>query len=131
MRVQITTSGPVFQTDQVAVAHEFDGIGAVPARHGSVELLDEPAVVAVFVRVSGHLLLTSSHSGRIQVQVRVQVTATRDAVLQCQQRTITHLCDFKTKMTIHQLNELELNTYLAEYWRCEGSFLPNASGRRS
>lgn len=69
MRVQISASWTVFQSDQVAVSDEFDGVGAVPERHRFVELLDEPAVVSVLVRVSGYLLLLSPDTGRIQVHV--------------------------------------------------------------
>lgn len=93
MRVQIAPRWTVFQPDEVAVADEFNGIGAVPKGYRLVELFHEPPIVSVFVRVSGHLLLFGSDAGRIQVHVRVQVTAAGHAVLQSQKRTVSDLCN--------------------------------------
>ena len=84
MAVKVTSSGSVLQSDQISVMHQFDGIGAVPFRSGFVEFLDEPTIVAIFVAVGGDLLLFGSHSFRVQVQMRVQISSTGDAVFQSQ-----------------------------------------------
>ena len=62
MRVQVSPSRTVFETNQVSVAHELDWIGALPTDDRFVEFLDKPLVVAVFVRVGRHLLLLGTDS---------------------------------------------------------------------
>lgn len=61
----------MFQSDEIAVANQFDRIGAIPERSGLVEFLDEPAVVAVLVGISRHLLLLSSNTSRIEMHMRM------------------------------------------------------------
>ena len=67
MAVKVTSSRFVLQSDQVSVVYQFDGIGTVPFGSGSVKFLDEPTIVAVFVTISGDLLLFGTHSFRIQM----------------------------------------------------------------
>ena len=88
--VKMTSSGSVLQSDQISVVQQLDGIGAVPFGSSLVEFLDEPAIVAVFVAVSGDLLLLGAHSFRIQMQMRVQISSAGDAVFQRQQRAVCH-----------------------------------------
>ena len=55
VRVEVAARRPVLEADQVAVAHQLDGIARVPAGRRLVELFDEPPVVAVLVRVGRDL----------------------------------------------------------------------------
>ena len=62
MTVQITSGGTMFQPDQVSIPHKLNRVGAVPQKYWLVEFLYKPAIVAIFVRIRGDLLLLGTDS---------------------------------------------------------------------
>lgn len=92
MGMQIASSRTMLQSNQIAIAHKLNGIRAVPQWCWLIELLDEPPVVTVFMRISRDLLLLSANSGWVEMHMRMQITTTSDTVFQSQQRSVRHLC---------------------------------------
>ena len=91
MGVKKTCGGFMVQSDQISIAHQLDGIGAVPFGSRFVEFLNKPTIVAIFVAVSGYLLLFGTHSFRIQMQMGMQISSTDNIVSQRQQSSIPHI----------------------------------------
>lgn len=78
VRVQIASGHCVLQPNEVTVAHDHRLIFQV---HLLVELFDHPPVVAVLVRVGGHLLLTGADALRVEMPMGMQVAAADVVVL--------------------------------------------------
>ena len=91
MRVEKASGGPVFQSDQISIAHELDGVGAVPFGSWLVEFLNEPSIVAIFDLVGRYLLLSGTHSFRIQMQMGMQKSSGDDVVSQPQQSPVSYI----------------------------------------
>ena len=96
MGVDVPLGHGVFQPDQISVPQKLDLRQLLPllGEHGDVllvPLLDPELVVLVLVGVRGHLLLLGTHPLGIEMEMGVEVPASRPVVLEGDEGSVRDL----------------------------------------
>lgn len=85
--VKISSRLKMFKSYQVTISHNCH---VFLAERISVVWLDEPSVVIIFMRVSGNLLLTCTNTFWVEMEVRMEISASGFMVLQRDDGTISY-----------------------------------------